>query len=475
MTTEALPLVVDLDGTLVRSDTLVENWLRVIRYQPWTLFYTPLWMLRGRAWLKNEVARRAELRPEHLPYHEELVAWLREQREAGREIHLATAANTRIAEPIAAHLGLFDRVFASTPDRNLKGAVKAEVLCSELGRGGFVYAGNDRSDLAVWSESAAAVVVDAPPTVARRVRGPVEARFSRENHRFRDTLRAMRLYQWVKNLLVFLPLVTSNGLLRASSLADALITFVAFSLLASGVYLVNDLFDLGADRQHPRKRNRPFASGRLPVVWGVIAGPLLMVVGIGTAMRLDPLVGAVLVGYAVMTLAYSAYLKTQPLVDVFTLAMLYTLRIVAGGIAVGEPASIWLLSFSSFFFLSLGFLKRYVEVAQLDPEGDRIHRRGYGRGEEDPLFVMGVASSFAASIVLALYVDTAIAESIYHNPDAVWGFVPLSLFWQMRMWLAAERGFVDDDPITYAAFDWVSALVILAGAGFYMAAVGITP
>lgn len=475
MATRSLPLVVDLDGTLLRSDTLVENWLRVVRLQPWTVFATPFWIMRGRAWLKNRLSETGGLQPERLPYHEGLLAWLEEQKAEGRPIHLATAAHSRIALPVAEHLGLFERVFASEAGTNLKGRRKADALCEAFGREGFVYAGNDRSDLTVWSESAAAVLVDVPPGLARRVNRPIEASFPREGNRLVAMLRAMRLYQWVKNLLVFLPLITSNGLLRGSSLIDALVTFMAFSLMASGVYLVNDLFDLEADRQHPRKRRRPFASGRAPVVWGVIAGPLLMVSGAVIAFLLDAAVGTTLVIYAVMTLAYSAYLKTQPLVDVFTLALLYTLRIVAGGLAVDEPASIWLLSFASFFFLSLGFLKRYVEVSQFSADTEANHRRGYGRGEEDPLFVMGVASSFSAAIVLALYVETSGAESIYAHPEAVWGFVPLCLFWQMRMWLAAERGFVDDDPIAYAAFDWVSALVILAGAGFYLAAVGLAP
>lgn len=470
---DTLPLVVDLDGTLIHSDTLVENWLRVVRRRPWVVLLTPLWMVRGRAYLKNRLAEGGTLRAEGLPYHQEFLAWLRASKKQGRPVHLATAADRRVAEAVSAHLGLFDSVFASDASSNLKGGRKAARLVEEFGRGGFVYAGNHSSDLDVWAESAAAVLVSTPPSVARRVTQPIEAEFPRSGNRVLALLRAMRLYQWVKNLLVFLPLITANGLLRGSSLVSAGMTFLAFSLLASGVYLVNDLFDLEADRRHPRKRRRPFASGTAPVVWGILTGPLLMLLGVGGGFAIDFWVGATLVGYAVLTLAYSAYLKTQPLVDVFTLALLYTMRIVAGGIAVNELASIWLLSFSSFFFLSLGFLKRYVELAGLDPDREQVSRRGYGRSEDDKLFVMGVASSFAASIVLALYVDTSVAESIYTHPEAVWGFVPLSLFWQMRMWLAAERGFVDDDPIAYAARDWVSALVLIAAGCCYLAAVAL--
>lgn len=467
---ETLPLVVDLDGTLVRSDTLVETWLRAVRRQPWVVLLTPFWLARGRSYLKARLSDRAALSADALPYHDEFLAFLRTERERGRPLHLATAADRKIADAVAAHLGLFGRVFSSDGRTNLRSHRKAEALTRAFGEGRFAYAGNDRKDLPVWASAGAAVLVSTPRGYARRVGAPVEAEFPRSENRLVGLFRALRTYQWVKNLLVFLPLITANGLLRASSLWMALGTFAAFSCLASGVYVVNDLFDLDADRRHPRKKNRPFASGAVPLEWGVVLGPGLMAAGVAGGFALGFWVGVSLVAYATTTVAYSAYLKTQPLVDVFTLALLYTLRIVAGGAAVDELPSIWLLSFSSFFFLSLGFLKRHVEVSKLSAD-DGIHRRGYASGEDRPLLVMGIASSFAASIVLALYVETSLAEAIYRRPEAVWGFVPLSLFWQMRMWLAAERGFVHDDPITYAARDWVSLLVALAGGACYLAAV----
>ncbi len=466
MEESTLPLVVELDRTLVRSDTLVETWLRAVRRQPWILLLTPFWMLRGRAHLRTRLRGRVDLSAETLPYHDEFVDFLRRQRGARRPLILAHDGAPDTARRVFDHLGIFDRVLPAI------GGVRARVqaLVDEFGEGGYAYAGSGRGDLPLWNAGGAAVLVSTPPQWARRVGVPVEAEFPRERSRLRGLIKAMRTYQWVKNLLIFLPLITANGLTRISSLWLALGTFAAFSCLASGVYVVNDLFDLDADRRHPRKRRRPFASGTAPLGWGVVLGPLLMTVGVVGGFLLGFWVGVSLVTYAVATIAYSAFLKTQPLVDVFTLALLYTLRIVAGGVAVDEAASIWLLSFSSFFFLSLGFLKRHVEVSRLSPD-EEIHRRGYGTGEDRPLLVMGIASSFAASIVLALYVETSVAEAIYPRPEAVWGFVPLSLFWQMRMWLAAERGFVHDDPITYAARDWVSLLVVLAAGVCYLAAV----
>lgn len=452
----ALPLAVDLDGTLIHSDTLIETWLVALRKAPLTALAAPFYLLRGKAHLKARLTEAVSIDVASLPYNEELLDYLREEKSQGRHLALATASHMTVARPIAEHVGLFDEVIATDDTTNLRGPAKAEHLSTRYADTGFAYAGNDRHDLVVWRAAKAAIPVDTPSRVLNAIETPVEKSFQRETSPWRELIRGMRVYQWVKNVLVFLPLVTANALGDVNAVLAAILAFFLFGIVASGVYLMNDLSDLQADRAHAEKRNRPFASGSLPLTWGIVAGPGLLLLGLIGAYLLKPSLGHVILAYAVVTTAYSLYLKTQPLVDVFVLAMLYTLRVVAGGVATGYEASIWLLSFSSFFFLSLAFVKRYVEIID-QPEGTQLKRRGYRFSEDVPLFVMGIASAFSAAIVLALYVESSVASVVYSRPIFIWSFVPLCLFWQCRIWLAAVRGHVTHDPILYAARDWVSA------------------
>jgi len=291
-----------------------------------------------------------------------------------------------------------------------------------------------------------------------------------------ELLRALRAYQWVKNLLVFVPPVTAHRILEEAALLPTLQTFAAFCLAASGTYLVNDYLDLEADRRHPRKRLRPFASGRLPVRYALF-GPVLVAVALGIAAAVSPWVFLALLSYATLSLLYSKQIKRHPLADVFCLAALYLLRVVAGGLSSGSHASVWLLNFSGFLFLSLGFLKRYTEISQPDADAPpAANHRGYERSDAALLCTMGIGSSFVSSMVLALYVNSAQAYSSYRMPTLLWGVVPLILFWQCRMWLAAVRGQMTDDPIIYASKDRVSHLAVAAAVLIYfLASVGWGP
>ena len=277
----------------------------------------------------------------------------------------------------------------------------------------------------------------------------------------RDFVTELRPHQWVKNLLVFISPAAAHLLFEPGMLLHLGLLFAAFCAAASGVYIANDLLDLKSDRMHPRKRNRPFASGRLPVSFGV-AGPLLMLSGITIGFMLSVSTGLLVVGYIGLSMAYSAYLKTQPLVDVFTLSGLYTLRLLAGELSSGVEPSLWLLSFSGFMFLSLAFLKRVSEYQAMMKSGSMYEtRRGYTPGDVEMIKMMGVSSSFIATMVLGLYISTESAASEYSNPVALWCAVPIFLFWQSRMWLSAARDFMLDDPIVYAMRDWVSRLCLL--------------
>jgi 4-hydroxybenzoate polyprenyltransferase len=345
------------------------------------------------------------------------------------------------------------------------------MLTDRYGARGFTYAGNDASDLPIWNSSAAAIVVSAGEGLSRRIEVPVELEIPRDVNSWRLFIRAIRAYQWVKNVLVFLPLVAANALLDLDAVLAATGTFAAFCLTASGGYLLNDLLDLEADRRHQHKRRRPFASGGLSLALGLSAVPIMLSASVVLAYFQGPLVVMVLLAYFALSVTYSAVLKTLPVIDVFVLAALYTIRVIAGGLATGIVLSIWLLSFSGFLFLSLGFLKRMVEVSKPEHLSEnQINRRDYYTGDTVPLMMMGVSGSFAATVVLALYVNSSVAETTYTVPEAIWGLVPLSIFWQCRIWLSAARGYVTDDPIVYAAKDWVSWVTLLVAVGCYIVA-----
>lgn len=451
--TGLLPLCVDLDGTLCKTDTLLERVMVALRENPLILWQAVM-QLPSRSAFKWVLSEGTELDVQHLPYHEGVLALLRHARAVGRETVLVTASPEPTALAVAEHLGLFDHVLASTRIHNLKGAAKAEVLCQRYGEGGFCYAGNDAVDLEVWKHAGAAVLVGAAAASELRPSCTIEAAFPDQASSSAALLKAMRPYQWVKNILIFIPLLAAGLVTSSAHLVLALGAFVAFSLMASAVYLANDLIDLDADRRHPRKRRRPFASGSAALLSGMalipvlISGSILLGVFIGAGFLLA------LLAYAVLTTAYSLWLKRRPLVDVFALAGLYTSRVVAGGFAIHAPVSNWLLSFSAFTFLSLACIKRHTELS--DSVAAKTSKRGYRPGDLPVLMSMGIAGVYAGAVVLALYVDSAAAGSQYPRPDALWGAVPVYLFWQCRMWLAAGRHQLTDDPIIFAARDWVS-------------------
>lgn len=469
---EAVPICVDLDGTLVRSDTLIELLLKASRSQPWLLVLSIYWIMKGKAYLKEKIAEHVTISPEHLPYNSELISYLKAQKAAGRKLLLVTASHRSWAEKIADHVGIFDDVIATDGSINLRGANKANILCQRFGEGAYTYAGNDAHDLQVWRSAKSAIIVEAPQRVSRRVSVPIETEMKTGDSKFRLVIRAMRVYQWTKNLLVFVPVITAGALSDLTALGAAAIAFYCFSMISSGVYLLNDVVDLESDRLHPTKKNRPFASGQLPLTWGLTLGPGLMAIGLAFSFAVGIWLFSALLAYVVVTSLYSAYLKTIPLVDVFTLAGLYVLRILAGGIATGYLPSVWLLTFAGLFFLGLALLKRFVEFSAEDSSENEKSRRGYRAEDKTLLLVMGMSTSFSAAIILALYVESNTASAIYEVPVAIWAFVPLCLFWQCQAWLAAVRGEVHDDPIIYAAKDTTFWITVLAASVIYAIAVG---
>ncbi len=457
----SLPLVVDLDGTLTPTDTLVESVLLLAKQSPLDLLRLPLWLLRGREVMKSEIARRVDVAPDGLPYRQDLLDYLHAEKAAGRTLVLATAAHHSIADGVARHLGLFDRVLATDGTRNLKGRNKLDAIRAEVGPA-FAYAGDSAADLPVWEGAQAAVLVGASGAVARTVRGrhPVEKEFTHPRAGLATWRKALRVHQWAKNLLLFVPLLTAFSFAPAD-LAAMLLAFLCFSLAASATYIANDLWDLANDRRHPRKKSRPFASGALPITSGVGAALLLLVAAFGLAFTVNAGFAAMLLAYVVLTTAYSWWLKERVLLDVLMLSALYTLRIVTGSVAVGIHTTSWLLAFSLFVFLSLALVKRCSELQLLQERGQAsAHGRDYHVVDLAVLWPMGLASALAAVVVLGLFINAPETAQRYASPMLLWGLAGLMIYWLGRLWIKTGRGEMDDDPVLYALKDRTSRLTV---------------
>ena len=463
-----LPLAVDLDGTLLRTDLLWEGLAGLLKRTPWLFLLLPFWWMRGRAYLKARLAAAVPLDIATLPVSETFLAWLREQHAAGRGLWLVTAADQQLAGAVAAHFGFFSGILASDGATNLKGRTKRDVLVARFGARGFAYAGDSHVDLPVWAEAGEIIVVNARPAVtaaARRLGRPVRF-FAPTRPRLRTVLKALRVHQWAKNLLLLVPAVTAHRWDELDSLPLLLVAFAAFAATASAVYLLNDLADLAADRRHPSKHRRPFASGSLPLSFGFVLAPSLFLLGGACALVLPAAFGLNLAAYVLLTWAYTLRLRSLAIVDVVVLALLYLLRLSAGAAALGVPLSFWLIAFAIFVFLSLGLLKRAVELRlQPDTEGGGAARVG-GRGyqAEDRLVVghLGTAAGYTSALVLALYVHSPDVAELYARPAALWGACLVHVWWISRIWLLALRGEVDEDPVIFALKDGPSWLAGLA-------------
>jgi 4-hydroxybenzoate polyprenyltransferase len=457
----SVPLCVDLDGTLTRTDLLFEAFFVLLKQNPFAIFLCVGWLLRGRAYLKEQIARRVTIDVGVLPYNTELLAYLRDEHSSGRHLYLCTATNQRLATQIAAHFGLFTGVLASTEDRNLLGRNKAQALVDQFGDGGFDYCGDAMADVPVWRQSRRAIVVGDKhiAAAARKVNAAII--FFEEKRRLLPlVLKEMRVHQWVKNVLVFVPLLTAHRF-NLASIGAVCLAFLSFSLCASSVYLLNDMLDLDADRRHARKRNRPFASGKLPLSFGAVLTVLLLAAAVGIAVLLPWRFGAVLAAYFAATLAYSFALKRMALIDVFALACLYTVRVIAGGEANGIALSYWLILFCVPIFLSLAMVKRYVELDAILRDGKmEAAGRGYITQDLSILRSFGTSSAYLAVLVLALYLNSPELKQLYRHPPALWAVFALTLYWVSRIWMFAFRGKMHDDPIVFAFKDRVSAAVI---------------
>ena len=470
-------IAVDLDGTLTLTDTLHESALCLLRDSPLSVFVLPFWLLGGKAALKAKVADHVDLDITTLPYNGALIEWLKEERAAGKRIVLSTATDSRVAQAIADHLGLFDEVLASDGATNNAGTNKRAALEAKYGVKGYDYAGNSAADIAVWAGARQAIVVNASDAITKRASqvATVAKVFPPQAVTLSHWLKMLRVHQYLKNLLLFVPLLAAHQIGNFQSLSTLILAFVSFSLCASAVYMANDLLDLESDRKHPRKRHRPFACAAVPIKAGVILAPLFAIASLILGLVVGAAFTAWLVVYFLLTCAYSLWLKRLALIDCLTLAALYTLRIIAGAAAVAITLSFWLLAFSVFIFLSLAFVKRYAELqVQAQAGNSHAHGRGYAVTDAPLLQTLGITAGYAAVLVLALYLHGETVVTLYAQPQLIWFAVPLMLFWVSWVWMKAHRGEMHDDPIVFAIKDKASlAVAALITISFLLATKGI--
>jgi 4-hydroxybenzoate polyprenyltransferase/phosphoserine phosphatase len=461
------PIVVDLDGTLTPSDTLLESMLLAVKQQPSVLFMLPLWLRQGRAVFKASIAERVSNLTvgDTWPYRNDLLEYLRYEKSCGRRIVLATAAHRSIAEPVAVHLDLFESVLASDANCNLKGNTKLAAIRKHVGPD-FIYAGDSDADLPIWQASRGAILVDVSPRVARELgkdRVPIVREFKRRPPGLSDWRAALRLHQWLKNTLIYVPLITAFAFTDLGLVAVVIAASLSFSLAASATYIGNDLWDLHTDRRHPRKRLRPFASGRISIPAGLAVATLLLLAALALASVLPRAFLALLILYVGLTSTYSWMLKAYVLIDVLLLALLYTLRIVAGGAASGIAVSLWLLGFSVFMFLSLALIKRCAELVSMGQAGiESVKGRDYRVADLVVLWPMGVGSGLCAVVVFALFASAPDVATRYGTPGLLWLVAVGLIYWLARLWIKTARGEMDDDPVVYAIRDFGSRVTIIA-------------
>jgi 4-hydroxybenzoate polyprenyltransferase len=449
----------------------------VLLRRPWAFFFALFTLVKGRLALKEHFVRLGHVNGETLPIREDFLEYLKAERNKGRELYLATGAAQAVADAVAARLEIFSSASGSGSGVNLKGKHKLDHLRRRFPEG-FAYAGNDRSDVAVWRGASSIILVGATSGTRRaaaRLGTPIEREFPPDRVGLRDWLKAIRIHQWSKNFLLFVPLMLAHKYGDISAILTILSGFVALGCVASGTYLINDLSDLEADRAHATKCNRLIARGSIGALTAMVASLTLIGAGLFGGAIIGKAFCALLVLYIATTLSYSLRLKTVPMFDVFMLACLYTLRIYMGIVLLSVAPSPWLLAFSMFFFFSLSMAKRHVEIVrarQNSVGSGLIKGRGYQASDEPLTLTFGVASGLAAILILFLYVaNDAYPVGAYKYPGWLWLIGFFMFLWVSRIWLLSHRGELDDDPVSFAVRDPLSLLIGAFVAGIFALAV----
>lgn len=463
-------LFVDLDGTLIKTDLLYEAFVFILFHKPWCLLAMPFWLVRGKSFFKSQIFARYKMSPSNLPLNQQVLKLIYEAKTSGQKVFLATASPAQVAKPVADSLGIFDGLIASSAEVNLKGTKKYREIERICQKESFSYVGDSVKDLAIWKHAAVSYIVS-PNLFLRillwQIKTPkvllTKARYQNRSL-IKVFLKQIRLHQWSKNLLIFVPIIAAHRFWDSEEWLKTLIAFFGFSLVASSVYLINDLSDLDNDRSHPTKKNRPLAHGDFSPILALGLAPLLLVLSWLLSQALPPPFWFWLIAYFVSNLLYTFWFKKIAVIDVVFLSLLYTLRIHAGGSVSLTPISHWLLAFSTFFFFSLAFVKRYTEIVKAEGKTD-IRGRGYRTSDQLAIFTFGCSTSFLAILVMVLYLNSSEVAVLYNHPERVWYMMPLLLFWVTRLWLLAHRKELDEDPVVFAMRDPVTwgVMTILFG------------
>lgn len=458
-------LVCDLDGTLIKTDMLFESVFMLIKKNPIYILVLPFWIVKGKAYLKSEIDKIVKINPQVLPYNKDVINFLNAKKINGDKLVLATASNQNIADKIADYLGIFDEVYGSSNDFNLKSKNKRHFLNEKYGKQNYSYIGDSSADIPVWEDAKYAYLVNNGLSNKHKIDNLKEEIGAKPKSTLKLVVKEIRVYQWVKNLLLFIPALMAHKT-NLDIYLTLFISFISFSLLASSVYVLNDLLDLDSDRQHPRKKNRPFASGNLSLLYGFILLPILIIVSFGLSIIYLPNEFTLtLLIYYIITNLYSFKLKRLELLDIITLGSLYTIRIISGGFAVDVKISPWLLAFSMFMFISLALLKRYTELLTMLKENKlTASGRGYHVEDIDIIRSFGTASAYLSILVYALYAYSEQVQVLYSKPIIMWVVAVLLLYWITRLWFLAHRGQMTDDPIVFTGKDYVSWIIgVLVG------------
>jgi 4-hydroxybenzoate polyprenyltransferase/phosphoserine phosphatase len=455
-----IALVVDMDGTLIKVDSLHESFLQLLAMQPLRAVAAPAKIADGRAAFKTAVADYVLPDPHTAPFNEAVLDAIREARRQGRKVYLATASDRRVAEAIADHAGGFDGVFASSQHVNLSGQTKADCLVKAFGRYGFDYVGNAAADIPVWRAARTALVVGASAGLMRRLHRelPDVVELSRRQKSIKPFFKSLRPHQWLKNLLVFVPALAAHDF-SLDTLLTLVAAFVSFSLGASSIYVVNDMLDIPHDRAHAEKRRRPLAAGTVTIVQAVMLAGVTITLSLAVATALPWAFLLVLGIYLALSLSYSLCLKRKLMVDVVALSALYGIRVVAGGASVGIHLTDWLVGFCFFIFLSLALMKRTTELMSLPEDGPgKVKGRGYRRADLPVLHALTAASGSVAVVILALYIHSPEVKLLYARPDVLWGICMILVYWLGRAFFLTGRCEMRQDPVVFAATDRISLL-----------------
>lgn len=461
------PLCVDCDGTLIAADLLHESIVKIVKEKPLRIFQMLCWLMLGRCVLKRKLAEIAKINPAKLPYRKEVIEYLKNRKSMGGQLFLVTAAARTHADSVASYLDIFDDVFSSDDSTNLKGRKKQAMLVEKYGHKGFDYMGDAEADMPVWSSADTAIAVGRNQAFLSRVKkiNPNAQSLGEQSSNFKKWFKLIRVHQWAKNLILFVPVVTSHKVLNTNILFESLTAFFSLSFIASATYIINDLFDLDNDRSHARKCYRPLASGSVGIPVGVGIAVGLLVSGFAISLFL-PRYFLLLIGlYIFLTISYSSQIKRIVLADAILLAGLYTLRLLIGHSATGIPLSVWLLAFAIFIFFSLALAKRFVEISlapRSSASSKKIQGRGYQFSDLGLIGALGASSGVVSILVMILYVSSPEVRVLYSQPALLILLAPLFLYWIARIWLLAYRGCLHDDPVLFALRDRVSYAIGLA-------------